>query len=163
MVVRDGQKWRRVNSRKIMGHWYEFRDLPDVEMKNMPDIFITIDGRVPKNMSGKGTDTFELWPIKHNGNYRYSGRYFYDYSNSYGHYYSVKQYTYWKGLLYSRTEYYTTDRQIKYLKERMKDLCELHKGREAPSGDSYYKPPFACPLDMPQYANKFVNARYSIK
>ena len=31
----------------------------------MPDIFITIDGKVPKNMSGEGEDVFELWPVKH--------------------------------------------------------------------------------------------------
>ena len=58
MVVKDGQKWRRVNSRKIKGQWYSLDG--DEELDNMPDIFITIDGRVPKNMTGEGGDTFEL-------------------------------------------------------------------------------------------------------
>ncbi len=90
MVVKDAQKWRKVTSRKIRGHWYGFRDAPgDEELDNMPYIFITIDGRVPKNMTGEGEDVFELWPVKHHGDYRYSGYSYYDYTNSYGYYYSV--------------------------------------------------------------------------
>ena len=61
MVVKDGQMWRRVRSRKVRGQWYGFRDTEDEELDNMPDIFITIDGKVPKNMSGEGEDVFELW------------------------------------------------------------------------------------------------------
>tara|TARA_Y100000310_G_scaffold322111_1_gene380709 strand:- start:775 stop:1266 length:492 start_codon:yes stop_codon:yes gene_type:complete len=160
MVVKDGQKWRRVNSQKIRGHWYGFRDAPEgEELDNTPNIFITIDERVPKNMSGEGADIFELWPIKHYGNVRYSSwRYYHRYENSYGYYYSVKEYTYWDGVLHSRTQYYGNDNQIKYLEIRMKDMCELVHNRNSPSGDSYYSPPFFVADD-----ERFVNARYSIK
>ena len=61
MVVKDGQMWRRVRSRKIRGHWYGFRETGNAQLDNMPDIFITIDGKVPKNMTGEGEDVFELW------------------------------------------------------------------------------------------------------
>ena len=153
MVVKDGQRWRRVNSLKIRGHWYGFRDAPEgEELENQPDIFITIDGRVPKNMSGKGTDEFELWPVKHHGNYRYTGRRYYDYTNSYGYYYSIKEYTYWDGILYSHTKYYHTDRQIEYLEKRMKAVAEAHHN---PDADSYYSPPFYVADD-----ERFVKARY---
>ncbi len=153
MVVKDGQKWRRVNSWKIRGHWYGFRDAPEgEELENQPDIFITIDGRVPKNMSGKGTDEFELWPVKHHGNYRYTGRRYYDYTNSYGYYYSVKEYTYWDGILYSRTEYYYTDTQVLYLEKRMKEMVKQHHN---PDADSCWSPPFYVADD-----NRFVKARY---
>lgn len=159
MVVKDGQKWRRVNSRKIRGHWYGFRDAPeDEELDNMPDIFITIDGKVPKNMSGEGTDEFELWPVKHHGNYRYTGRWYYDYTNSYGYYYSVKQYTYWDGILHSRTHYYHTDKQIEYLEKRMKYHVEAHHNRHNPSHYMVYSPPFYVADD-----ERFVKARYTIK
>lgn len=156
MVVKDGQKWRRVNSRSIRGQWYGFRDAPeDEELDNMPDIFITINGKVPKNMSSEGTDLFELWPTKHKGTHRYSGYRYYDYTNSYGYYYSVKEYTYWDGILHSRTEYYTTDRQISYLEKRMKELCENH-AKETNERLDYR--PFFIPND-----ERFVKARYVIK
>lgn len=158
MVVKDGQRWRRVNSRKIRGHWYGFRDAPEgEELDNMPDIFITIDGRVPKNMSGEGTQEFELWPVKHHGNYRYSGYRYYDYTNSYGYYYSVKEYTYWDGILHSRTAYYHTDKQIHYLEKRMNYHVEAHHN---PDTENYmvYSPPFYVADD-----ERFVKARYTIK
>ena len=153
MVVKDGKRWRRVNSWKICGHWYGFRDAPEgEELENQPDIFITIDGRVPKNMSGKGTDEFELWPVKHHGNYRYTGRRYYDYTNSYGYYYSVKQYTYWDGILHSRTNYYASDREVEYIEKVMKAVAEAHHN---PDADSYYSPPFYVAND-----ERFVKARY---
>ena len=77
-------------------------------------------------MSGKGTDEFELWPVKHHGNYRYTGRRYYDYTNSYGYYYSVKQYTYWDGILHSRTNYYASDREVEYIEKVMKAVAEAH-------------------------------------
>ena len=156
MVVKDGKKWRRVNSRKIRGHWYGFRDAPeDEELDNMPDIFITIDGKVPKNMSGEGTDEFELWPVKHYGSYRHSGYRYIDYSNSYGYYYSIKQYTYWDGILHSRTDYFHHDSHVEYIEGRMAELCENH-AKETP--DEYDCRPFFIPDD-----ERFVKARYTIK
>ena len=96
-----------------------------------------------------------MWPVKHLGNYRYSGYRYYDYTNSYGYYYSVKQYTYWDGILYSRTDYYHTDRQIEYLEKRMKELVKQHHN---PDADSCWSPPFYVADD-----NRFVKARYSLK
>ncbi len=159
MVIKDGQKWRKVSSRKIQGQWYGFRDSEDEELDNMPDIFITIDGKVPKNMSGEGTEEFELWPVKHHGNYRYAGNRYYHYHhhypNSYCYYYSVKEYTYWDGSLHCRTQYYTTDRQIECLERRMKELCENH-AKENP--DEYDERPFLIPDD-----ERFVKARYVLR
>ena len=159
MVVKDGERWRRVNSRKIRGHWGGFSDAPEGEkLENQPDIFITIDGRVPKNMSGEGTEKFELWPVKHHGNYRYTGRRYYDYTNSYGYYYSVKQYTYWDGYLHSHTRYYTTDQAIDYLEK-----CMYHTSRHHAEylehgktiAHHYHARPFFVPND-----ERFVKARY---
>jgi len=156
MVVKDGQRWRRVNSRKIRGQWYGFRDAPeDEELDNMPDIFITIDGKVPKNMSGEGTDIFKLWPVKHYGSYRHSGYRYIDYSNSYGYYYSIKQYTYWDGILHSRNDYFHHDSHVKYIEGRMAELCENH-AKETP--DESDERPFFIPNDK-----RFVKARYSIR
>ena len=162
MVIKDGQKWRMVRSWNIKG-WTAWMKDDDGNriwdgFDNIPDYFITIKGRVPKNMSGKGAENFELWPVKHHGRYRYSGMTYYDYKNSHGYYYSVKEYTYWDGVLHSRTQYYGNDNQIKYLEIRMKDMCELVHNRNAPSGDSYYSPPFFVADD-----ERFVNARYSVK
>ena len=87
MVVKDGQMWRRVRSRKVLGQWYGFRDAPeDEKLDNAPDIFITIEGKVPKNMTGKGEDVFELWPVKHTNKFWELGHTDYEY------HYSVKQY-----------------------------------------------------------------------
>jgi hypothetical protein len=161
MVVKDGQMWRRVNSRKIRGQWYGFRDDMVIkdgeELDNMPDIFITIDGRVPKNMTGEGGDTFELWPVKHNGDYRYSGMTYYDYTNSHGYYYAVKEYTFWDGMLHSKTSYYHTDRQVEFLEKQMKVMGENLKahlnGEEM--DEPYVGRPFFIPND-----ERFVKARY---
>jgi len=158
MVVKDAQKWRKVTSRKIRGHWYGFRDAPgDEELDNMPYIFITIDGRVPKNMTGEGENVFELWPVKHHGDYRYSGYSYYDYTNSYGYYYSVRQYTYWDGVLHSHTTYYHTDRQVAFLEKQMKLMGENLKahlnGEEM--DEPYVGRPFFIAND-----ERFVKARY---
>ena len=157
MVVKDGQRWRMVRSWNIEGWtaWMEDDDGNRIwdGFDNIPDYFITIKGRVPKNMSGEGADTFELWPVKHHGNYRYTGRRYYDYTNSYGYYYSIKEYTYWDGILHSHTKYYHTDRQIEYLEKRMKAVAEAHHN---PDADSYYSPPFYVADD-----ERFVKARYS--
>ena len=113
-------------------------------------------------MSGEGTDTFELWPVKHHGKVRYSSwRYYHRYENSYGYYYSVKQYTYWDGILHSRTHYYgKNDRQIEYLEKRMKALCENHATyKECGVVEKYEEHPFAS-----RYSDDcFVNARYAVK
>ncbi len=161
MVVKDAQKWRRVTSRKIRGQWYGFRDDMVIkdgeELDNMPDIFITIDGKVPKNMTGKDEDVFELWPVKHHGDYRYSGYSYYDYTNSYGYYYSVRQYTYWDGVLHSHTTYYHTDRQVAFLEKQMKLMGENLKahlnGEEI--DEPYVGRPFFIAND-----ERFVKARY---
>ena len=130
MVVYDGEKWRMVRSRNIEGSWKERKDDDGNRiwdgLENIPNYFVTINGRVPKNMSGTGADTFELWPVKHNGNYRFSGRCRYHYDNSKGYYYSVKRYTYWDGRLHSHTRYYTTDQAIDYLEKRMYHTSRHH-------------------------------------
>ena len=63
MVVKDGQMWRRVRSRKVLGQWYGFRDTEDEELDNMPDIFITVDGKVPKNMTAKAKMFLNCGPL----------------------------------------------------------------------------------------------------
>jgi len=155
MVVKDGQKWRRVNSRKVRGQWYGFRDDMVIkdgeELDNMPDIFITIDGKVPKNMTGKGEDVFELWPVKHRNPYWFLTHTDYDY------HYSVRQYTYWDGILHTRTQKYCDNRQIGWLEEVMKLMRENLKahlnGEEM--DEPYVGRPFFIPND-----ERFVKARY---
>tara|TARA_S200002703_G_scaffold157582_1_gene165791 strand:+ start:3244 stop:3720 length:477 start_codon:yes stop_codon:yes gene_type:complete len=155
MVVKDGARWRRVNSRKIKGQWYSLDG--DEELDNMPEIFITIDGKVPKNMTGEGEDTFELWPVKRNGDYRYSGMTYYDYTNSHGYYYAVKEYTFWDGILHSHTTYYHTDRQVEFLEKKMQLMGENLKahlnGEEEPH--KHWGMPFFVSKD-----ERFVQARY---
>jgi len=151
MVVVDGEKWREVRSWHIEG-WTAWMEDDDGNplwdgFDNIPDYFITIKGRVPKNMSGQGADTFELWPVKHKGTYRFSGRRRYHYDdNTKGYYYSVKRYTYWDGRLHSHTRYYGTDREIDYLEKR----------------EHYYARPFATRWGHPDAIpdSRFVNARY---
>jgi hypothetical protein len=161
MVVKDGQKWRRVNSRKIRGQWYSLEG--DEELNNMPDIFITIDGKVPKNISGEGDDIFSLYPVRHYGRYRYSGMTYYDYNNSYGYYYASKEYTYWDGILHSRTQYYHTDSAIEWLEDELKckgENLEAHlngvKDEDLPRMNYGY--PFFVAND-----ERFVKARYTFK
>ena len=166
MVVKDGQKWRMVRSRNIEGWTAWMKDDDGNRIwegyDNIPDYFITINGRVPKNMSGKGADIFQLWPVKHNGNYRWTSRSRYHYPNSYGYYYSVKEYTYWDGYLHSRTHYYWEDRAIEYIEKRMNSSAQAHADYKV-CGEyrqSYaYNPPFA--TRFPD--SRFVNARYSFK
>jgi hypothetical protein len=163
MVVYDGEKWRMVRSRNIEGSWKERKDDDGNRiwdgLENIPNYFVTINGRVPKNMSGTGADTFELWPVKHNGNYRFSGRCRYHYDNSKGYYYSVKRYTYWDGRLHSHTRYYTTDQAINYLENRMYHTSRHHAeylehGKTLNQHNNYARP-FFVPDDR-----RFVNARY---
>lgn len=161
MVVKDGQKWRRVNSRRIRGQWYSLEG--DEELNNMPDIFITIDGKVPKNISGEGDDVFSLYPVRHYGRYRYSGMTYYDYNNSYGYYYSSKEYTYWDGILHSRTQYYHTDSAIEWLENHLhnmdENLKEHLKGvKDEDLTEPYHGYPFFVPND-----ERFVKARYTFK
>ena len=166
MVIKDGQKWRMVRSWNIKGWTAWMKDDKGNRIwegfDNIPDYFITINGRVPKNMSGKGADTFELWPVKHHGRYRYSGMTYYDYKNSHGYYYSVKEYTYWDGYLHSRTHYYWKDAQIEYIEKRMNASAQAHAEykENGEYKESYvYNPPFA--TRFPD--SRFVNARYSVK
>ncbi|MCK5484871.1 MAG: hypothetical protein KAI86_01580, partial [Desulfobacterales bacterium] len=70
----------------------------------------------------------------------------------YGYYYSVKEYTYWDGILHSRTNYYYTDTQVLYLEKRMKEMVKQHHN---PDADYYWSPPFYVADD-----NRFVKARY---
>ena len=147
MVVKDGQKWRRVRSRKVRGQWYGFGITEDLD--NMPDIFITVDGKVPKNMTGEGEDVFELWPVKHRNPYWFCTHTDYDY------HYSVRQYTFWDGILHTRTQKYTENRQIEWLEQHMKELCENH-AKDTP--DEYDDRPFFIPND-----ERFVKARYTVK
>jgi len=150
MVVKDGQMWRRVNSRKVRGQWYGFRDCVKFEeLDNMPDIFITIDGKVPKNMTGEGEDVFELWPVKRKNKFWELSHTDYDY------HYSVRQYTYWDGILHTRTQQYCHNNQIQWLEKHMKELCENH-AKETP--DEYDCRPFFIPND-----ERFAKARYTVK
>ena len=56
MVVYDGEKWRMVRSRNIEGWWKERKDDDGNRIwdgiENIPSYFVTINGRVPKNLSG---------------------------------------------------------------------------------------------------------------
>ena len=169
MVVKDGQKWRMVRSRNIKGWTAWMKDDDGNRIwegyDNIPNYFITINGRVPKNMSGKGAENFELWPVKHNGNYRWTSRSRYHYPNSYGYYYSVKEYTYWDGYLHSHTRYYTTDQAIDYLEKRMYHTSRHHAefvehGKTI--SEHYYARPFATRWGHPDAIpdSRFVNARY---
>ncbi len=170
MVVVDGEKWREVRSWHIEGWtaWMEDDDGNRIwdGFDNIPDYFITIKGRVPKNMSGQGADTFELWPVKHKGTYRFSGRRRYHYDdNTKGYYYSVKRYTYWDGRLHSHTRYYGTDREIDYLEKRMYHTSRHHAefvehGKTI--SEHYYARPFATRWGHPDAIpdSRFVNARY---
>ena len=150
MVVKDGQMWRRVSSRKVLGQWYGFRDSKDEELDNAPDIFITIDGKVPKNMTGEGEDVFQLWPIKHNDIFR-------NYHTDYGYHYTVREYTYWDGVLHTRTQGYYHNVQIKWLEKQIKLMRENLKahlnGEEI--DEPYVGRPFFIPKD-----ERFVQARY---
>ena len=139
MVVKDGQMWRRVRSRKVLGQWYGFRDSKDEELDNAPDIFITIDGKVPKNMTGEGEDVFQLWPVKHNDNY------------------TVREYTYWDGILHTRTQAYNNLHQIKWLEKQMKLMRENLKAHL--NGEEMDEPYIGRPFFIPK-DERFVQARY---
>lgn len=130
------------------------------DLDNVPTYFITINGRVPKNMSGKGTEEFQLWPVKHQGNYRWSGRSRYHYPNSKGYYYSVKRYTFWDGVLHSHTRHYGSDTEIEYLERVMGSMAQNHREYLLNGNmmDNGYGRPFFNPDD-----ERFINTRYTWK
>lgn len=151
MVVKDGQMWRRVRSRKVLGQWHGFRDSKDEDLDNAPDIFITIDGKVPKNMTGKGEDVFQLWPVKHKNKSWELGHTDYDY------HYMVREYTYWDGILHTRTQGYYHNRQIKWLEKQIKLMRENLKAHL--NGEEMVEPYVGRPFFIPK-DERFVQARY---
>lgn len=123
----DGQRWTRVDSWHIMGDFSHRKDddgnlIWDEE--KAPDYFVTVDGRVPKNMGRSGGEDFRLWPVKHYGSIRtISYRYYERMDNSHNYYYGVRLYTYWDGRLYSCTRYYgRNDAQIEYVEREMQQV-----------------------------------------